>query len=606
VETLLVDAVGGTTTSPKQLADDVRRGGRVVVLGDYGAGKSMTMRFLFMRLSREHQEGRTSQFPVLLNLRDHQGQTDPAEIIRRHAVSIGFDPPHHLVRAWRAGYVHLLLDGFDELTPLSIQGLWRKLRDSRFRAMEMVRQLVRAHPEGAGLAVAGRAHFFDSEQERRNALGLAGSWRQLVLREFTDEQIGEYFRRAGFIGSIPPWLPTRPLLVAYLASYGLLGEILRTVAADPKAIEPVAGWDYLIDQICQREAEIEAGIDGGTVRRILERLATKARAFQDGLGPLREDDLLAAFEEVCGNPPDEGGMLLLQRLPGLGIDQADQKARFFVDTDFVDVCRAGDLYGFMESPYASDALTGSIEAGVGHLGLEVAAERCRRSGHTSGALAAALQRATRKPLDHLTSDLVRLGLALGCDFEDRTYVKEVLIPFLDLEALSNDGSQIEFQDCLFTQMSLDGTEGSARLPKFVRCHIAHLDGPVSERDLPAGIFQECEIAEYGAASETTDAVLSLAIPRGARVLLTILKKLYERRGSGRRENALSRGLDPAHKRLVPDVLRLIQGEGLASCHRRGSDTVWLPDRAQRNRAGRIIASPTTAMDPLLEEARELS
>lgn len=41
----------------------------------------------------------------------------------------------------------------------------------------------------------------------------------------------------------------------------------------------------LLDRLCKREAEIKAGIDGGTVRTIIEHLATRARMQLDGLVP---------------------------------------------------------------------------------------------------------------------------------------------------------------------------------------------------------------------------------------------------------------------------------------------------------------------------------
>lgn len=148
-------------------------GRTLVLLGDYGAGKSMTLREIYRDLKKRHLKGATSTFPVYVNLRDHYGQSDPAEVIERHARSIGFGRPSHLVRAWRAGYVHLLIDGFDEISTVNIQGLWKKLQDNRFRAMEAVRRLIRENPARAGLLVAGRAHFFDSPVERRTALGLS-------------------------------------------------------------------------------------------------------------------------------------------------------------------------------------------------------------------------------------------------------------------------------------------------------------------------------------------------------------------------------------------------------------------------------------------------
>jgi hypothetical protein len=98
--------------------------------------------------------------------------------------------------------------------------------------------------------------------------------------------------------------------------------------------DPARRWDLILDRICAREAEIEAGIDGPTVRKILERLSTVARGGTNGLGPLSPEQLVTAFSEVCGYQPDEKGMVLLQRLPGLGIERADEGTRTFVDGDF--------------------------------------------------------------------------------------------------------------------------------------------------------------------------------------------------------------------------------------------------------------------------------
>ncbi len=198
------------TQMPDGLVDTLSDGARVLLLGDYGAGKSMTLQYLYRQLATRCKKALTSRFPVYINLRDHYGQTEPAEILERHARMIGFEQPAHLVRAWRAGYVHLLLDGFDEVTTLSIQGMWRKLRDSRFRAMEPVRRLISQHPQRAGIIVAGRAHFFDTDTERRTALGLGTSFVELSLTEFSDDQLQEYLKLRGVKGAIPHWLTVPP------------------------------------------------------------------------------------------------------------------------------------------------------------------------------------------------------------------------------------------------------------------------------------------------------------------------------------------------------------------------------------------------------------
>jgi hypothetical protein len=182
---------------------------------------------------------------------------------------------------------------------------------------------------------------------------ISGRFVDLTLSEFNDEQIQRYLSKCGLSGRVPDWMPSRPLLVGYLAASGLLKELV--VAKDPDrqeyGMDPAQGWEVLLDRVCDREAEIEAGIDGHTVRRILERLATVARVGANGLGPLSREQVVTAFSGICGYQPDEKSMVLLQRLPGLGIDRADEGTRIFIDDAFADACRAGDVAEYVNNPY---------------------------------------------------------------------------------------------------------------------------------------------------------------------------------------------------------------------------------------------------------------
>src|SRR5258708_24820864 len=111
--------------------------------------------------------------------------------------------------------------------------------------------------------------------------------------------------------AIPEWIPSRPLLLTYLVSRNLLTPELIT----ERETDPATGWDTLLGRIAEREAELEAGIDPDTVRRLMEQVAMLARSSIDGLGPLSPDVMLDAFKVVCGYPPDDRGAVLLQRLP---------------------------------------------------------------------------------------------------------------------------------------------------------------------------------------------------------------------------------------------------------------------------------------------------
>lgn len=593
----LAEHGSSSVRTPEEVVDLLVSGRRVVLLGDYGAGKSMTLQHIHRTLATRYRRGQTSQFPVYLNLRDHYGQTEPAEIIERHARIIGFDHPAHLVRAWRAGYVLLLLDGFDEVTGLSIQGLWRKLRDNRYRAMEPIRRLVTQHPLGLGLAIVGRAHFFDADAERRNALAMNDGCVEFSLNEFTDDQVQSYLHLQGIRGTIPSWLPSRPLLVAYLASKGLFEDVLGEWA---DFLDPASGWDLLLDRITHREARIEAGIDGQTVRRILERLATKSRAVADGLGSLGSDDIVAAFREVCGYPPDERGMLLLQRLPGLGVDQGEAETRRFIDESFAETCRAGDVRAFAENPYDPTLFTGPLECSAGPLGISVAAIKLR--AESSSKLTAAIERASDLDNSYLGSDLVLAAIESGHEIASEVYIKDVLIPEVDFPADMPFSARVHFQDCLFGVLELDPEVDPAALPRFEGCFIAALDGRVSLADLPAGVFDDCSFDGFVTGANTTNQVLDLAVPLGVRVLITILMKLFERRGRGRKENALYRGLDYRARKLVPEVLQILKANAIAFPCRRGVETIWLPDRSARARAGRIVSSPSAREDKLVVAA----
>ena len=590
-----------------KLRSAVSEGKTVVLLGDYGAGKSMTLREMYYRFKEDHLRGMTHKFPVYLNLRDHYGQRDSAEVIIRHATSIGFDQPSHLVRAWRAGYVHLLIDGFDEISTIPIQGSWHNLRDNRYRAMEAVRRLVREHPKGSGLLIAGRAHFFDNSGERHESLGLSQESIELSLTEFTDDQIGTYLRRVGLVGSVPSWLPTRPLLVGYLAAKGFLNVFLDKESTDsPKS--PEDGWDTLLDSIADREAEIEAGIDGSTVRKILERLATKARSSHMGLGSISQDSVIQAFESVCGYSPDERGLVLLQRLPGLGVDREEENSRTFIDESFADACRSGDLLTFIHDPFNFPlSVLEDIESSMGPLGIGVASRKVKAEGFGEGKINTALAEAYKCGANYMASDIARLMLENDCSIQKDIKLSGLFIADLEFGDSRSNLSKLRYADCFFSRVEIESDVDIARMPSFEECMIDEMEGPVSRLDLPAEKFDaKCEIGKFNKATDTISQMLALDLPLGIRVCLTILRKLYMQTGSGRRENALYRGLDSRARRLVPRVLQSLQSEGFVLPDKSRRNTIWRPCRSHKKRVGRILMAPSANEDAVIQRCRNIS
>lgn len=589
----------------ESLGHQLLTGARVALTGDYGAGKSATSREVFLCMAKQFWSGKTSMFPLLLNLRDHHGQVDPVEAIERHARLVGFASPSSLVRAWRAGYCIVLLDGFDEIAAAGWAGAIKKLRDLRYRSMELVRTFIRETPPGVGFWLAGRAHFFDSDAELDQALGLGGAFRRLRLVEFSGERVVQFLGQLGWSDTIPEWLPTRPLLLAYLVGRGLLSP--DQLSTGP--VSPAAGWDNLLTRIAEREAEIEAGIDPSTVRRLIERVATAARTSVDGLGPLAADTVIDCFKSVCGYPPDDRGAVLLQRLPGLGIASSEDGSRGLIDRDYAEAARSGDVFRFIEDPYSVKLDCRDWQATLGPLGSDIVAYRCQMSRVAQGKISAALLVAHEKQHGHtLAADILLAMLRIGgCAPLPRLYLREAILDCLVLDDTDCDLSAVEFQDCVISTLQLPPRIDGESLPCFKGCHVGVVQGRAGERDLPSGRFVDCTFEEFENAAQTTSAILDLPLPLSTKLLLTILRKLFAQSGSGRQESALFRGLDVRSREIVPGILDLLRRHGFVVRSRQGTVTVWLPARTSgvRTRALAMLASPSTSTDPLLRESARL-
>ncbi len=555
-----------------------------------------------MHLSSKFLDDSTLLFPVLLNLRDHHGQTEPVEALERHGRRIGFPQPDRLVRAWRAGFVLLLLDGFDEIATAGWAGKTKKLKDLRYRSMELVRNFLRETPRDGGVILAGRAHFFDSDKEMMSSLALDNRYKILNVSEFNDQQITSYLAKMGWTEAIPAWIPSRPLLLGYLASRNLLQETLDVEAGS----SPAVGWNALLERISEREAEIEAGIDASAVRRLIEHLATIARSSVDGLGPLSPDQITAAFSTVCGYPPDDRGAVLLQRLPGLGGHRLEDGSRVFLDADFAEAARGSAVFSYIDAPFSAQLEPDEWQNSLEILGAEVAACRCSDAHCSSAKVVAALEHAYNTIGSHiLSADVLLILNELRAGYTGpKLFLRDVIIPGIDISDV--DLSSVEFQACIFGTLDIVPDAPGINLPTFLRCHFGLIEGRTGTRDLPT-VFKDCSVDTFDSSAQTTSAILALALPLGTKVVLTILKKLYAQKGSGRRESAFYKGLDVRAQQLVAPALALLQRQLFATRTRQGAQFVWLPAKSSeiRRRALTMLAGPNTALDEVLRESRQL-
>lgn len=586
--------------SVNEVAKDILVSGRRFALtADFGAGKSMVLREIYATLKHLYLSGQASQFPVHINLREHSGAQYPDEILERHARIIGFPDHSKLVRAWKAGYAILILDGFDEITTRGFQGRWAKLRELRYRALSAVRELIHQQPVGVGLIAAGREYYFDSYSELRNCLSLTDA-ADLTLNEFTEEQVDRLLVSLGVSSTqvAPAWLPKRPLFLATLALKGYLAD-LRGEHYGSRG----DGWNHLVKSICEREAKISVGLDSDTIRQVLERVATVARTRSEGQA-LSRSDLVQSYIDICGYEPDEEGLLLLERLPGLGIALSGGEARAFVDSDFECALGAGDVARYFVQPWAEDDIILQTVRPLTSVGVAVA-----RSMLCDDARA----RSTKSALDRsiasscLTYDILQVARELDSVVNEDVRITDLHIKHLDVSGGWRGSGKVFLSQCIVDLVDIDAASDFAEAVRLQGCMIQQLCGVPLAGDLPADLLDaNCLVEEWSDKAASNAAILESSMSTPLKVLLVTLRKLYVQAGAARKENAFYRGLSPDAQRFVEDVLDILGSEGLASRDKRSSMPVISPNRSETKRVLSILAGPATSQDPLVVRVKSLA
>lgn len=569
----------------KKIAEQVLHGNKICIDGFFGVGKSMALKEVYKIHQRLYNSKQTVKFPVYLNLRDHHGQTSAVEAIERHARFIGFGNPSHLVRAWRAGFVNLILDGYDEIAAFGWAGKSSTLKDIRFKSMELIRDFKRNNPSNGGILLAGRRDYFDSDKEAELALNLSS--KDLIVRigDFSTDQVNRYLTKKGLNSNIPSWIPTRPLLLGYLAAKGILTEAV----GENVMLEPAEGWNYLIEEISKREASIEAGLSAGTIREIIEGISGIARAFQNGLGPIYQSDLEKVFKDKCGYPPDDRALVLLQRLPGLIPQDQQDGSRYFIDKVFASIAKAGDIFYYVLNPYeykfASDPR--NWQEALDESGVQMLTYKL--GDVESSVVEEAIVQAKKTGADVLAVDLL-----MALNYSGKPWTREsitfqnVLIPAFEIKK-EIDCSRIHFYETIFKELFLEELPELETSPRFKSCIIGTMIGCSNIEMIAKEIIDDSSVDNYEIAETTTTAILLLDIPVPAKVGLTILKKLYLQSGVGRQENSFYRGLTSNEQAYIPKILEYFKHANIAIMSKRsGSNTVWQPVRNQTHRIRQIL------------------
>lgn len=601
VPAILVDGESGNRIHYGRFRDNfIASPKKCLITGEFGVGKSMLARQIFFDLAAEHRAGRDHAFPVYINLREHGEQKDPDECLTRHAKSIGYPNPDQLVRAWLAGYVNLILDGFDELPPILATRDTGRAKEIRRAAMELVRRFIAENPGDAGLIVLGRSNFFDSQQDLSTTLGMKKDWQVLSIPDFTDMQVAQYLVKKGIQSGIPSWLPRRPLLIGYM-----IGKNLLTETPDGGELDRVSGWKSLIRLVCEREVEqIHLALETDEMVQIYARIGTKSRRKADALGPISLVECRDAFFDVTKVEPEGRALNALMRLPGLvgadvqKIDEHDIShtqpgARWFVDDAFQSAVSSEDVFQSVLNFHVFDH---SVFTGVRHqlsdLGLELVVSKLSENGRAFGQLCGALQQLSEKdPANPVLMDVFNAIQAFdGGTMPPKAELKNLVISEVILVDTDADLSGITFNNCYFEKCIISGTELS-KLPIFVDCLIERLESHHDQGDIFRNICNNTVVDDFSATYAGYEDYRHASNDERLMVLSSILDKIFIQSKTGRLESALKRGLPPDQLDYVAPVINILKSEGYINKVRRQGETIWVPDLAYLSQVRAILRDP---------------
>jgi hypothetical protein len=577
--------------SLSDIAEMLRDGNKVVLLGEYGTGKSRCSRELFLLLAGTASS--SNLYPLALDLRDFWGLRRAPELITRHISDLGLEQSLQTaaIRALNADRVILLLDGFDELGSQAWSDDSEKLKAIRAKSLEGVKELLSRSSKGA--LISGREHYFNNNEEMFSALGLSSS-SALIIRcknEFTEQEMREFFKR--YVNQdimMPDWLPRRPLVCQTIAD--MEEDDLDQMFGVGQ--DELSFFDHFISVLCRRDARISASFDAATIERVLDRLARLTRTRPANVGPITLGDVQSAFESVVGQMPVEEASLMLQRLPALGRVKSESNDRQFIDSYILDGLRARDSGALfkmvdrsLEGLFSTAFLNPLDVLGQNLLGRDIASypknapEIAKRAAAGSNKVLAC----------DIVAGFLQIGQAQvnfeGLAINDGNFLK------LDLTKASPQN--LSLTETAFGSLVLPS---SAPLNTFIKDSVAErVVGVSSPTALPAWItnFE----ADKFDSTESISRIRQIGLQPNHAILATIIRKTFFQKGSGRKEEALLRGLgEMADKAIAPKIVNYLLNADVLTKFKGNEGWVYSPNRKFAGRMRQMLYELQTSKDPI--------
>ncbi|WP_261561806.1 pentapeptide repeat-containing protein [Frankia tisae] len=302
------ETVGAVRTVREGLSDELMRlvaeeeGRFILVLGDFGRGKTFALREVARRIPAELPH----LIPIFIELRALDKAHSVDGLVAAHLANKGQSLAD--LRAFRymlrEGRLVLLFDGFDELAS----------RVTYERATEHLAAILEATEGDAKVIVASRTHHFRSDEQVLTGLGrrvgLLPRRRVLTIEDFGSAQIREYLRnryrdeatadtRLRLINGIRDLigLSRNPRMLTFIAD--LSAERLTRVAAAHDTISAAQLYQEILDTWLVFEVNRTQGVTGSPAGLTLDDMWTAVTTLAQRLWTADEERLrLADLREV--------------------------------------------------------------------------------------------------------------------------------------------------------------------------------------------------------------------------------------------------------------------------------------------------------------------
>ncbi|OAI12116.1 hypothetical protein A1507_19200 [Methylomonas koyamae] len=580
--------------SINEICDSLARKNRIILLGDYGTGKSRCVREAFQILKQIYQEA--SAYPLAINLREHWGAQSGIEIISGHFSRLGLSGSiDRAIQLLQAGSLLLLLDGFDEVGTQTFGNSENRRASIRMQALTGVRDLLNISK--GGVLITGRPHYFNDNEELMSALGLSlrlKSTQVLKCREeFEDQQANAYLTTLGLKTKTPKWLPKKPLMFQIIASMesSEAEDILNSPYGE------VGFWGQFIDTVCIREAKMHPSIESTTVRSVLGHLARMTRTSHRELGRLTPKDVQHAYELTTGYIPDESGQLMLSRLCTLGRIEPESPDRQFIDPYIVQLLFADCIIDDISHKNHS-VLEHAYNQPLQAMGLYFLAQWIETYSFESESISF-IHRDGTAINSQVMAEIIAALLLIDGDPLDFRGLKIVGAEICFLALGIRKARNIEFEDGIIQLLSLDNCIiDDCDNFSINKMEIIHASGLSSNSALPSWIKNSKPLKTDSVSNATR--IKSSPLPAAQKLFLSIIQKIFFQRGGGRKETSIYKGGFGQNfdRKLIEKILSKLIAEGIIEQSKDSSGFIYNPKREYTSRMRAIRDQLSLSKDPL--------